>query len=109
MKKRIFIFLIPIVAFVSCLKETIKNSRYIGTKWTTNDDISESIYGKNCTTTIEFLSLTTCQAIDRREVKNSSLSGIFVKEGVYKIKGDSVFFADKCMQKFYTETKIELK
>ncbi|WP_435355554.1 hypothetical protein [Emticicia sp. SJ17W-69] len=77
---------------MSCFKETIKNSRYIGTKWTTNDDISESVYGKNCTTTIEFLNLTNCQVIDRREVKNSNLSGVFVKEGFYKIKGDSVFW-----------------
>lgn len=92
MKKKLIIFLIPLLTNMSCFKETIKNSRYIGTKWTTSDDVSESVYGKNCTTTIEFLNLTNCQVIDRREVKNSNLSGIFVKEGFYKIKGDSVFW-----------------
>lgn len=87
MKKLLTIILS--LSLLSCGKENI-NSTLVGTKWTAQDDIAELIYGKTCTTTIEFLTKTTCQEIEIRNLRTGSFSGTFVTKGTYTTKGDSV-------------------
>lgn len=88
MKKLIFT-LLSIILF-SCQKDNIKN-QYVGTKWTAIDDIAELIYGKTCTTSVEFLTESTCQEIDIRNVRGFG-SGTFVSQGTYFIRNDSVYW-----------------
>lgn len=89
MKKLSLLSLIILLFCISCKKENI--NPYIGTSWTAIDDVAELIYGKTCTTTIEFLTETSCQRINIRDVKGYG-SGTFVKQGTYTIKSDSVFW-----------------
>ena len=63
-----------------------------GTKWTATDDIAEFLYGKTCTTTIEFIDDKNCQTINVRDVRGYG-SGTDVEEGIYEVKGDSVFWS----------------
>ena len=63
----------------------------IGTKWTAQDDIAEFIYGKTCTTTIEFLDKNNCQEINIRKGMKIG-AGTFTESGTYTIKGDSVIW-----------------
>ena len=74
-------------------KEEKATNPLIGTKWTTEDYIAELIYGKTCTTSIEFLDETRCQTINVRKTTYIT-SGTDVIEGVYQVKGDSVFWSD---------------
>lgn len=88
--KKLLIF-ICLFFILSCSKENIGKNQYKGTSWTATDDISELIYGKTCTTTIEFLTENTCQEIEIRNVKGFG-AGTFVTPGTYVIKNDSAFW-----------------
>lgn len=87
--------IVAMIAFAGCEKKDdapeMKNNDYANTSWTAPDDIAELIYGKTCTTTIEFFDDYTCQEINKR-VGMSFGSGTFVNQGTYKISNDSVYW-----------------
>ncbi|MEN6422290.1 MAG: hypothetical protein ABFD76_10120 [Smithella sp.] len=89
MKKIVLFALVSIL--ISCSKDDSDENLnlYLGTSWTAQDDIAELIYGKTCTTTIEFLTETTCQEINVR-TGMPIFSGTFTDTGTYYLKGDSV-------------------
>ena len=95
MKKVVVLFVIAAMV-AGCAKEKEEEKQptltdeLIGTKWTAVDDIAELIYGKTCTTSIEFLTETKCQEINIR--KTSLLPGTFIEEGTWRTKNDSVYF-----------------
>ena len=95
--KRIVLLLMAVSAITSCSKSDDKKEEtsklnLVGTKWTATDDIAELIYGKTCTTSIEFLDDKNCQTIDVRDVRGFG-SGTYVEKGIYEVKGDSVFWS----------------
>lgn len=94
MKKCLLLCALAVI-FFSCDKkqdepEIVKNS-YANTKWTASDDIAELIYGKTCTTTIEFFEDYTCQELNKR-VGMKFGAGTFVESGTYRLKNDSVYW-----------------
>lgn len=94
--KKILLLLVGLIAF-GCSKSEDKSEdssklNLKGTKWTATDDIAELLYGKTCTTTIEFIDDKNCQTIDIRDVRGFG-SGTFVEKGIYEVKGDSVFWS----------------
>lgn len=91
--KKILFFLVITTLLVGCGKddEGQAGSPLKGTSWTATDDIAELLYGKTCTTTIEFLDNENCQQIDKR-VGMKYGAGTFVKAGTYYMKADSVIF-----------------
>ena len=95
MKKSILILIVAMVALVGCEKENdtpeVEINHYANTSWTAPDDIAELIYGKTCTTTIEFFNDFTCQEIDIR-IGMKFGAGTFVEEGTYRINNDSVYW-----------------
>lgn len=91
--KKYFIFLVIIPLIISCQKEEadpepLNENKFVGTKWTAQDDISSLIYGPGCTTTIEFLTEDECQQIDI--IPTGSFAGTEVELGSYSYSGDSV-------------------
>ncbi|MDR2057637.1 MAG: hypothetical protein LBP83_05040 [Dysgonamonadaceae bacterium] len=95
--KKIFLLLLMLPFAFSCSDDGDDNApknALIGTKWTTTDDIAEMLYGKTCTTTIEFLDNSNCQTIDIRKGMNYG-SGTFITPGTYTIKQDSVFWTEE--------------
>jgi len=93
--KKILLMLSCMAILAGCSKsenepEVIKND-YANTKWTATDDIAELIYGKTCTTTIEFFEDYTCQEINKR-VGMKFGAGTFVEPGTYKLKKDSIYW-----------------
>jgi hypothetical protein len=93
MKKLILIALLSF-ALLSCKKDdepVPEKNQFVGTSWTAQDDIADFVYGGKCTTTIEFLTKTTCQRIDDRNYKYTH-AATYVDEGTYTYKGDSVFW-----------------
>ena len=94
--KKVLLLLMGLIA-LGCSKSEDKNENSSklnlkGTKWTATDDIAELIYGKTCTTSIEFIDDKNCQTIDVRDVRGFG-SGTFVEKGIYEVKGDSVFWS----------------
>lgn len=94
--KKVLLLLIGLIA-LGCSKSEDKKEdssklNLKGTKWTAIDDIAELLYGKTCTTTIEFIDDKNCQTIDIRDVRGFG-SGTFVEEGIYEVRGDSVFWS----------------
>lgn len=87
--KQLLTLLFTATLFMSCSSDddnkTVVNN-YKNTSWTATDDIAEIIYGKPCTTTIEFLTETTCQEINKRKTTTQ------IQESTYYIKNDSVFW-----------------
>ncbi|HHX67814.1 MAG TPA: hypothetical protein GX708_07140 [Gallicola sp.] len=61
-------------------KEVEPKNNYANTKWTAVDDIAELIYGKTCTTSIEFFDDFTCQEINKR-IGMKFGAGTYVEEG----------------------------
>lgn len=82
MKKSIFILLACIAIMSSCEKEDI--NPLIGTKWTRPAALAHIIWGGICTTSVEFLTETTCQKIDAFDTYT------YIEQGVYKHWADSV-------------------
>ena len=71
--KKVLLLLIGLIA-LGCSKSEDKSEdssklNLKGTKWTATDDIAELLYGKTCTTTIEFIDDKNCQTIDVRDVR----------------------------------------
>lgn len=93
MKKILFLSVIATVVLSGCTKdnEELADSLLKGTSWTARDDIAEMIYGKTCTTTIEFIDNRNCKEIDKR-VGMIYGAGTFVETGTYFMKADSVVF-----------------
>ena len=94
--KKVLLLIIGLIA-LGCSKSEDKNEdssklNLKGTKWTATDDIAELLYGKTCTTTIEFIDNQNCQTIDVRDVRGFG-SGTLVEKGIYEVKGDSVFWS----------------
>jgi len=94
MKKVILLLTIIIIAYGCQSNDPVELSKYIGTKWTANDDISKLVYGGVCTTTIEFLTESTCQEINVRS-GSASFPGTYLVNGTCKINGDSVSWTTK--------------
>jgi len=90
MLKKVLPLLLVTLAF-SCKKDVKPNNPYLGTSWTTTDDIAEFLYGPTCTTTIEFLTDNTCQQINIRKTKGFG-SGTTTEQGTYIIRNDSVYW-----------------
>lgn len=93
---RLIILLMSVLVFAGCStetkqieKEVVPENNYADTRWTAVDDIAELIYGKTCTTTIEFFDDFKCQEINKRTGMSFG-AGTYVEEGTYKLKGDSV-------------------
>jgi len=102
MKKLVVAAMIVSAMIAGCSKGSTEEStektptltdKLIGTKWTAIDDIAELIYGRTCTTSIEFLTETKCQQINIR--KTNFLPGTFIEEGTWRTKGDSLYFTIK--------------
>lgn len=94
--KKVLLLLVGLIA-LGCSKSEDKSEdssklNLKGTKWTATDDIAELLYGKTCTTTIEFIDDKNCQTINVRDVRGYG-SGTDVEEGIYEVKGDSVFWS----------------
>lgn len=90
--KTIFLLLTIALVFSSCKKDDPEPANnFINTKWTAPDDIAKLIYGGTCTTSVEFLTETTCQTIDVR-VGGTFGSNTDVTPGIYTYKDDSVFW-----------------
>ena len=96
MKKFALLFCISLF-IISCDKSkepdaplSPKND-YAGTSWTAVDDIAELIYGRVCTTTVEFFDDYTCQEIEKRTGMSFG-SGTFIEEGTYRLSNDSVYW-----------------
>lgn len=87
MKKIILISVICLAVLTSCKKEDI--NPLIGTKWTAPDALAHIIFGGICTTSIEFLTETTCQEIDLFG------TATFIEQGLYKHWADSVSWTIK--------------
>jgi hypothetical protein len=94
MKKIFFLFLLLPFVFSCSDDGTTSSNLLVGTKWKAVDDISEFIYGKTCTTTIEFLDNENCQTIDIRTGMKFG-SGTFVTPGTYTLKQDSVIWTEE--------------
>lgn len=90
MFKKVLPLLLIALAF-SCKKDVKPKNQYLNTSWTTTDDIAEFLYGPTCTTTIEFLTETTCQQINIRKTKGFG-TGTTTEQGTYTIKNDSVYW-----------------
>jgi len=93
MKKSLLLLILISVLFLSCSKEDgatepEKNNMFIGTSWIADNDIASLIYGKGCTTTIEFISETECQKIDY--IPSGLFSGTDVEKGTYYYDGNTV-------------------
>ncbi len=87
-KLLLYIFFL-LACLCGCKKDEIAQNKFLGTKWTATDDIAEVIYGRTCTTSIEFLTETNCQQIDIRRGMSFG-SGTFTSQGAYTANGDSV-------------------
>lgn len=84
--------LILIISLFSCKKENSlkENSNpLMGTKWTGPDALAHIFYGGVCTTSVEFLTETTCQEIDNYNTYTN------VDQGTYKHWADSVSWTIK--------------
>ena len=108
--KRIVLLLMAMFAIASCSKNDDKKNEtsklnLVGTKWTATDDIAELIYGKTCTTSIEFIDDKNCQTIDIRNVRGFG-SGTEVRAGIYEVKGDSVFWSDRDKNKIDNKGRV---
>lgn len=96
MKQSLFTaMLLFAISLLSCsknenIKQEQKQNKLANTKWSTVDDIAEFIYGKTCTSTIEFIDFSNMQEIQKRETR--MLPGTFVYKGTYRTEGDSVFW-----------------
>jgi hypothetical protein len=87
--KNLFCTIILLACLAGCKKDNTEQNIFIGTKWTATDDIAELIYGKTCTTSIEFLTEITCQEIEIRRGMTFG-SGTFITQGTYTANGNSV-------------------
>lgn len=94
--KKAFIILAALFIMVSCSsddkEESVKNP-FINTSWKADDPIASVIYGSGCTTTIEFLTETTCQQIDY--IPSGPFKGTEVTQGTYVYTGNTVTWTVK--------------
>ena len=56
------------VAIIGCSKESPEpeTNPVIGTSWEAPDEIADIIYGRTCTSVLEFLTNSQCQEIDKK-------------------------------------------
>lgn len=94
MKKLLLIITSSLFFLISCKKEepypketktTVITNPIVNTSWKSPDIVANIIYGSGCTTTIEFLSETSCQ-----EIKYRTSRGTDVYTGTYSYNGGNV-------------------
>jgi len=89
MKKSLLTLSLISVLFFSCSKDdNTPNNKFIETSWIADDDIASVIYGKGCTSTIEFISESECQEINY--IPSGIFSGTDVEKGTYTYIGNTV-------------------
>ena len=90
--KKIYLTIVLLALTVSsCSKDDTNNEAsnpFISTSWTADDYIASLLYGSGCTTTIEFLTETTCQTIDY--VPRGIFAGTDIETGTYSYTGATV-------------------
>ena len=90
--KKIYLTIVLLTLTVSsCSKDDANNEAsnpFISTSWTADDYIASILYGSGCTTTIEFLTETTCQKIDY--VPRGIFAGTDIETGTYSFTGATV-------------------
>jgi len=95
MKKIYFTIAIALafILFTSCSKDDSDETSnpFIETSWTADDYVASLLYGSGCTTTIEFLTETTCQRIDY--VPRGIFAGTDIETGTYSYTTSTVTWA----------------
>lgn len=83
-----------VLAFSGCSKDYEPSNKptLAGTKWTADDDVTAIIYGKGCTTTIEFLTNDECQRIDVRPSIFGGSKSTEVTKGTYTYENKTVIW-----------------
>ena len=86
--KKVILFL-AISLFIGCTSndDEIVNP-FLNTSWTADDPILSVLHGSGSTTTIEFLTATTCQQIEFKA--SGPFKGTTVKQGTYTYIGNDV-------------------
>jgi hypothetical protein len=87
--KKYFLILVSLVMLgCSSSDEDTSLNPFINTSWTADDSILSVLHGNGSTTTIEFLTETSCQQIEFKA--SGPFKGTTVEQGTYIYKGNEV-------------------